>query len=74
MRFGDKVMVRRGSERILSGPGRLREVPGVLVGRRGRQSIVRISVDDPDATVDYCTRAGDVGSWATSAVREWPKD
>lgn len=70
MKFGAAVIVKRGSPgRSAGGPGHLRDVRGVLVGRRGWQSIVRLTGDDPYATVGYCTKAGDVGHWSSSVVR-----
>lgn len=70
MRFGSKVIVQRGSARLPAGtPGSLREVRGVLVGAQGVRRHVRLSHDDPLATVGYCTRQGDAGWWPRSAVR-----
>lgn len=70
MKFGTAVLVERGSPgQPVGAPGHLREVRGVLVGRRGHESIVRLTEDDPFATVGYCTKAGDIGHWSSSAVR-----
>lgn len=70
MKFGTEVIVNRGSPGSPKGkPGHLRDVRGVLVGRRGWQSIVRLTEDDPYATVGYCTKAGDVWHWSSSVVR-----
>lgn len=70
MRFGTKVVVTRGGGSPKGTPGCSRTIYGTLVGARGLQRRVRIDRDDPLATCDYCTRAGDVGWWSKSAVLE----
>lgn len=69
MRYGTIVAVQRGSERIKSGPGKLRIIEGVYIGGRSWQRKVRLLQDDPFATVGYCTKKGDVGHWSASCVR-----
>lgn len=68
MRFGTKVVVTRGGSPSKGTPGCSRTVYGTLVGARGKQRRVRLDQDDPLATCNYCTRAGDVGWWSESAV------
>lgn len=68
MRYGTIVLVKRGSEQIQSGPGRLRYVKGVYIGGSSWQRKVRLLWDDPDATVGYCTKKGGVGHWSKSCV------
>ena len=72
MRFGAKVVVTRGGSPSKGTPGCLRQVCGTLTGARCKQRRVRLDHDDPLATHDYCTRAGDVGWWSASAVRPSP--
>jgi hypothetical protein len=72
MRFGDLVVVHRGSPGNPPGaPGSLREVKGVLIGALGPQKLVRLLQDDPLATVGYCTKKGEKGWWSTSQVAAW---
>ena len=69
MRFGTKVWLKRGSPGQ-TGMGKLREVQGVLVGRRAHGEVqVRLLEDDPFATVEYCTKAGETGWWGASCIR-----
>lgn len=70
MRFGTRVLVRRGSTGHPPGdPGCDRLVKGVMIGGHGHAAIVRLTEDDPLATVGYCLHAGDVGWWSRSAIR-----
>jgi len=68
MRYGTLVLVKRGSPNIKFGPGRLRKVKGVLIGNKGSRRDVRLLQNDPDATIGYCTKKGDVGWWSASCV------
>jgi len=69
MRYGTHVLVQRGSARIKKGPGKLRLVHGVYIGGKGEQRKVRLLHDDPYATVDFCTKLGDIGYWSASCVK-----
>lgn len=69
MKFGTKVVVIRGSRGIQRpNPGHLREVEGICIGKRGPNVRVRLTQDDPAATVGYCEHKGDVGWWSKSVV------
>lgn len=67
MKFGSPVWVRRGGNCEDATPGCRRIVPGVLLGARGHQRLVRLTQDDPLDTVGW-NKAGDVGHWSASAV------
>jgi hypothetical protein len=67
MRFGTKVLVKRGGGAPVGKPGCKRYVPGTLVGARGDDRWVRLDVDDPLDTIGW-DRAGTVGNWGASAV------
>ena len=70
MKFGTRVLVRRGSENIAPGrPGHLRTVQGVLVGARRTERLVRLLQDDPDAVAGP-NKEGEAGCWSASAVSE----
>ncbi len=66
------VIVTRGSaNRTGFGPGYLREVRGVALEYAGSQYAwrVRLTEDDPYATLNYCRFAGEAGWWSASCVR-----
>lgn len=67
MRFGARVLVRRGSLSRVDGPGHGRWVTGILIGAHGHERLVRLTQDDPMDTVGW-NKAGDVGWWSKSAV------
>jgi hypothetical protein len=68
MKFGTRVIVTRGGGGPAGTPGSKRQVRGILIGARGHQRFVRLTEDDPLATLDWCTKAGDVGNWGASVV------
>ena len=70
MRFGQRVIVERGSERLSGKPGAHREVRGVLIGACGWHRRVRLAEDDPLSTIPEWSKVGDVGVWSASAVRK----
>ena len=67
MRFGTPVLVERGGGSLPGKPGCKRFVRGVLVGRRGHESFVRLTEDDPLAAVGW-RKAGEIGHWSTSVI------
>jgi hypothetical protein len=68
MKFGTIVTIRRGGGRPWAGePGSTRLVKGVLIGRKGFESIVRLLEDDPLDTIGLNTK-GQVGRWSSSVV------
>ena len=69
MRFGTRVIVTRGGGAPAGTRGCTREVRGVLVGAYKKERYVRLLEDDPLDTVGW-NRAGHVGHWSQSAVRE----
>jgi hypothetical protein len=69
MKFGTEVWIKRGGNNSSPGtPGCVREIRGVLVGRKGVLCWVRLVEDDPLDTVGW-SKTGDVGYWFKSAVR-----
>lgn len=72
MRFGDKVTVERGGGGAPGTKGSLRKVRGVLIGRRGHESTVRLTQNDPLDTVGW-NKKGQVGRWSSSVVRPMEK-
>lgn len=67
MKFGSKVFVLRGGSPPPGQPGCFRRVRGILVGARGHERMVRLTEDDPLASIAWCKK-GDVGRWSASAV------
>src|SRR3990167_5348794 len=53
VKFGTLVTVLRGGGAPKGTPGCLRRVPGVLVGARGCNRLVRLTADDPLDTVGW---------------------
>ena len=72
MRFGTEVLVTRGGGSRPGTKGSKRTVLGVLVGRRGHESYVRLLQDDRLDTVGWNNR-GQVGHWSSSVVTVVPK-
>lgn len=68
MRFGTPVLVQRGGGAPKGTPGCSRLVRGVLVFRRGNESWVRLTEDDPLSTQEEWSKAGQTGHWGKSAV------
>lgn len=69
MRFGTRVIVTRGGGGAPGTRGCTREIRGILIGAYRNERTVRLLEDDPLDTVGW-NRAGHVGHWGKSAVRE----
>jgi hypothetical protein len=44
-------------------PLQFRQVKATYIGAHGRQVHCRLEQDDPDATVNYCNKKGDIDWW-----------
>jgi hypothetical protein len=67
MRFGTPVIVERGGGAPQGTSGCTRTVRGILVGAHGHERYVKLNEDDPLATLNWCTKKGDIGHWGSSA-------
>jgi hypothetical protein len=72
MKFGTKVLIHRGGHEKPK-PGQYRYVKATYIGASGCQVLCRLDQDDPDATVGYCTKKGDVGMWGRSIITKLPR-
>jgi hypothetical protein len=70
MKFGTPVIVKRGGGAPQGTPGCTRTVRGILVGARGKQRYVKLTEDDSLATLNWCTKKGDIGHWGSDAVEK----
>jgi hypothetical protein len=62
MRFGDVVILTRGSRGRSQGPGHEREIKARYIGARGGMVFCELLEDDPMATT-HPFKAGDRGVW-----------